>query len=79
MKKLLAALIAISFVLAPDLAFAAAKKKKDVRSGMSEEQKAKIRKRAWDWCKKNYVGHGQGQVVRVEILSDGRVRCWYRS
>ncbi len=55
----------------------AAQKKKDVRSGMTEKQKAELRAKAREWCKKQIVGKSGGRVVRVEILSNGSARCYY--
>jgi hypothetical protein len=59
-----------------DLA-AAASTKKDVRKTMSEKRKAELRKWGREWCIKNYI-RGSTHILRVEILSDGRVRCWYK-
>lgn len=74
---LIFAQVAAPVVFAGDAAAAAAKK--TVRDSLSEKQKADMRKRAWEWCRKRYTaGGGAAQVMRVEILSDGRVRCWYR-
>ncbi|MGQ0484831.1 MAG: hypothetical protein ACT4SY_05700 [Hyphomicrobiales bacterium] len=51
--------------------------KKDVRANLTQQQKAEIRAKARAYCVKRYAS-GAAEVVRVEILSDGRVRCWIR-
>jgi len=78
MQKLFAALLAAS--LMSGLAISAdAAGKKDVRSTLTREQKAQIRAKAKAYCAKKYTRGSIADVIRVEILSDGRVRCWYRS
>lgn len=76
--RLFVALLLTAMVLAiAPLPVDAASKTTDVRSKLTEAQKAEIRKRAREYCKKRYGGGGV-VIERVEILSDGRVRCWYR-
>jgi D-Tyr-tRNAtyr deacylase len=58
---------------------AAAATKKSRRDAMSEAQKKDLRKRAYEWCRKTYLKGGGGYIMRVEIMNDGRVRCWYKS
>ena len=55
----------------------AATANKDARSKMTDKQKTDLRKRAWDWCRAHYAGGGT-YVFRVEILSNGHVRCWLK-
>jgi hypothetical protein len=50
---------------------------KNKRDMMTAAQKADLRKRAWDYCKK-HLEHGATRVTRVEILTTGAVRCWYQ-
>jgi hypothetical protein len=76
MTKRTLALSIITLLLSSGLADAASKK--NTREGMSAEQKTDLRKRAYAYCKKKYVGGGQGYVEHVMILSDGRVRCRIR-
>jgi hypothetical protein len=57
---------------------AAPKPKKDKRSQMTAEQKKDLRRRAREWCIKNYARGNAAEIVRIDIQSDGRVRCWYR-
>jgi len=71
-----AAVLALAAV-SPQAGAASKTKTKDVRSQMTPAQKADIRKKAFEWCRKKYAGGG-AYVFRVEILSDGRVRCWYK-
>jgi hypothetical protein len=70
-----AAAIAIPMSIASE---AASKPKKDKRSQMTEEQKKELRRRAREWCIKNYAKGNAAEIVRIDIQSDGRVRCWYR-
>ena len=53
---------------------AASKSKKDVRSTMTEEQKRELRKRGREWCERRYGKHAN--IISVQILSDGTVRCF---
>jgi hypothetical protein len=79
-RKIMSTLVASVFALAiPMDAAVAAKKtvKKDKRAQMTEEQKKQARKSAREWCMK-YHAKGNAYIERVEILSDGRVRCWIR-
>ena len=75
MKRLGVALLSAGLVFGFHGAGAAAAKK-NVRAGLTEKQKTELRDRARAWCKKNYAKGGTVYIVRVEILSDGRVRCW---
>lgn len=59
-----------------DLA-AVASTKKDVRKTMREKRKAELRKWGREWCKKKHI-RGSAHILRIEVLSDGRVRCWYK-
>jgi hypothetical protein len=54
--------------------FAASTKRTKVN--MTKTQKSELRRRAYEWCRKQIV---HGDVLRVEILSDGSVRCWYKN
>jgi hypothetical protein len=78
MKKLMLVFMSAGLVLGMQGAFAATANK-DARAKMTEQQKTAARDRGRAWCKKNYAGSGGAYVVRVEILSDGRVRCWFKS
>ena len=78
MQKLFATLIAASLVAGLAVAADAAAKNKDTRANVTQEQKAAIRARTRAQCAKKYALGNMADVVRVEILSDGRVRCWYR-
>lgn len=80
MKKLIAALIAAGLMLLTGLAADAdaAKKKKKSESGLSEGEKAALRKKFTPVCIKKYAQGGSGTIIRVEVLSDGSVYCWYR-
>ncbi len=73
LKVIFSSLIALGLVTG-NIGFAAAK---DVRKTMTAAQKSELRKKALEWCKKNYI-QGGAFIVRVEILSDGRVRCWVK-
>lgn len=77
MQKLFAPLVAASLVTGL-AASADAAAKKNTRENLTQEQKAEIRAKARAYCVKTYTSGGVGQVARVEILSDGRVRCWIR-
>jgi hypothetical protein len=50
---------------------------KDARSKMTPAQKKELRKRGREWCMKNHI-KGNMQFERIEIMSDGRIRCWMR-
>ncbi len=78
MQKLFAPLIAASFVAGLAVSADAAAKNKDTRANLTQEQKAAIRARARAQCAKKYALGNMADVIRVEILSDGSVRCWYR-
>jgi hypothetical protein len=69
---------AFTLSLPVDTAFAAKAAKKDRRSQMTAEQKKDLRKRAREWCIKNYAKGNAAVIDRIDILSDGSVRCWYR-
>jgi hypothetical protein len=53
----------------------AAKKSTDWRDNLTEEQKTKIRRAAREHCKKKFGG--VTSIIRVELISGGRYRCWY--
>lgn len=55
----------------------AASAKKDARKVMTSAQKADLRKKGLDWCRKNFV-RGSRHIVRIEVLSNGNVRCWIK-
>ena len=61
----------------PDMSFAAAKVKKDRRSAMTDAQKTELRRRGREWCLKNYA-KGNGEILSIDILTDGSIRCWFR-
>ena len=70
--KLLVAVLTIAFVSTTfDSALS------DKRSKLTDAQKKELRKRGKDWCLKNKI-KGTATFSRVEIMSDGRVRCWWR-
>ena len=73
LRTIFSSLIALGLVVG-NIGMAAAK---DVRKTMTAAQKSELRKKALEWCKKNYI-QGGAFIVRVEILSDGRVRCWVK-
>lgn len=76
LKAIVAGLIASAFVFgsmdAPN------PEAKSVRKALTEAQKADLRKKGREWCMKNYI-RGGAFIVRIEIMSDGRVRCWFKS
>jgi hypothetical protein len=79
-RKILSTLIISAFALAVpmDAALAAKKKpKKDVRSGMTEAQKKQLRKAGREWCLKQHA-KGTVYIERIEIMSNGGIRCWLR-
>ena len=78
MQKLFAPLIAASLIAGVTVSVDAAAKNKDARASLTQEQKAAIRARARAQCAKKYALGNMADVIRVEILSDGSVRCWYR-
>ena len=78
MQKLFAPLIAVGLVTGLAVSADAAAKKKEARANLTQEQKAEIRAKARAYCVKTYASGGAAQVVRVEILSNGSVRCWIR-
>jgi hypothetical protein len=75
MKCLCALLI---FGLAASVAtesFAASKP--DRRSKMTAAQKQELRKKGREWCRKNHA-KGNAEILDIQIMSDGGIRCWYR-
>ncbi len=69
----------LAFGLLAACAVSAEAAKKSARDRLSEAQKKEIRKRAYEWCRKTYLKGGGGHIMRVEIMNDGRVRCWYKA
>jgi len=62
----------------PDLgAYQVIAASKTARDKMSPEQKKELRRKAYEWCRKKHAPHGD--ILRVEILSDGSVRCWVKN
>lgn len=55
-----------------------APKKGGISSGLSEAEKGKIRKRSMEYCIKAHGARGSNQILRVQVLSDGRAICWMR-
>jgi hypothetical protein len=51
--------------------------KPDRRSKMTEAQKKDLRKRGREWCRKNHA-KGNAEIISVDIMTDGSIRCWYR-
>jgi hypothetical protein len=77
MLRILATILML-FLMATTPEVHAGSKEDDVRARMTKQQKIEARRRATDWCKKNYV-RSLATSQRVEILRDGRGRCWIRS
>jgi hypothetical protein len=78
-KTLVISTLCAAFTMSaiPDLSFAAKAPKKDRRSTMTEAQKKDLRRRGREWCLKNYAKGNASTIDRVEILTDGSIRCWY--
>jgi hypothetical protein len=76
-KLFFSGMIACGLMLGDAGLATAASAKKDARKTISEKRKAELRKLGREWCTKNYV-RGSSYIVRVQVLSDGRVRCWIR-
>jgi hypothetical protein len=69
---------AFVFTAIPEMSFAAAKVvKKDRRSTMTDAQKQDLRRRGREWCLKNHA-KGNSQILSIDILTDGSIRCWFR-
>jgi hypothetical protein len=77
MSRILATILMLCQMVAIPEGHAGAKEN-DVRARMTKQQRIELRRRATDWCKNNYL-RGLATIQRVEILRDGRVRCWIRS
>ncbi len=73
LRTIFLSLIALGLLIG-NMELAAAK---DVRKTMTAAQKSQLRKKALEWCRKNYI-QGGAFIVRVEIMSDGRARCWVK-
>jgi hypothetical protein len=76
-KFFLLGMIAVGLIVGNAESTAAASTKKNVRKAMTAAQKVDLRKKGYEWCRKNFI-RASAHILRVEILSDGRVRCWYR-
>jgi hypothetical protein len=74
--RIVSALVAAAcLVLGPGVTVPAGAKSganSSVRDRMSDEQKKKLRKMGYDYCRKKH-----GSVQRVEILSTGKLVCYY--
>ncbi len=70
-------MIALGLIAGNAAPAAAASAKKDARKSMTAAQKADLRKKGLEWCKKNFI-RGSMHIVRIEILSNGSVRCWVK-
>jgi hypothetical protein len=74
--KFLCTVLAVSFcVVVPFEANAASKP--DKRSKMTDAQKKELRKRGREWCRKNHA-KGNAEIISIDILSNGSIRCWFR-
>ncbi len=77
LKIIFSGLIALGLVVG-NTGFATVATAKSAKKTMTGAQKAELRKKGREWCKKNFI-QGGAYIVRVEIMNDGRVRCWYKS
>jgi hypothetical protein len=68
---------ALAVTAIPDMSFAAKAAKKDKRSMMTDAQKKELRRRGREWCLKNHAKGSAATIDRIEILTDGSIRCWY--
>lgn len=78
MKKLIAAFVAAGVMAGFAADADAAPKKKKTNSGLSEAEKAELRKKYRPICMKRYAQGGSAVILKVEVLSDGSVYCWYK-
>ncbi len=79
MRKLLLALMAAGLLTGLSAEAGAAPKKKAAKPGLSAAEKAEFRKKYMPICIKQYAQGGNGVIMKVEVLSDGTVYCWYRN
>ena len=78
MGRMIAALIAAGLLAALATDAGAASKKKKATSGLSAAERAELRKKYMPICREQYGHKGSVQVLKVQVLSNGNVLCWYR-
>ncbi len=77
MKSTMLLGLALAIFAGSTLALPNASKAGIKRSQMTAAQKKELRRRGREWCMKNHI-KGPSTFDRIEIMSDGRVRCWWR-
>jgi hypothetical protein len=75
--KIFSSAMALCFVASSQVVAPGANAK-NAKPALSAAKKAEMRKRGFEWCRKKYISGG-AYIVRVEIMNDGRVRCWFKS
>jgi len=78
MRKSIVALVAMALLTGLAADVGAATEKKKATPGLTAAEKAELRKKYMPICREQYGHKGSVQVLRVQVLSNGNVLCWYR-